>query len=122
MKSGTNTIFFIHLSKIPKEKKATCVKLVSRIRSLKEEVNRVRVTVGEDQLGYDGFINTVLATLSMVKCNLNSIISTLGAWYCTIDTKDFYYRISIANPDDYEYIYIYIYIYIPLYLVPDKII
>ena len=41
MKKGTNTMFFIHPSKIPKDKKSTYCKLVASIRPLKTEVNRV---------------------------------------------------------------------------------
>ena len=116
MKSGTNTIFFMHPSKIPKGKKVTYVKLVSTIRPLKEEVNRVRVTVGGDRLEYNGFTNTVPAALSTVKVHLNSTISTLGARYCTADMKDFYYGTPIINPTEYEYAQI------PLHLVPEEII
>ena len=84
MKSGTNTIFFTYLSRLLKGKKVTYVKLVLTIWPLKEEVNRVRVTVGGDRLEYNGFINTILAVLSTVKVHLNSTISTLGVHYCTM--------------------------------------
>ena len=54
MKEGSNTIFFIHPKLIPKDKNITYVKLVSTIRPLKTEVNRVRVTIGGDRLEHDG--------------------------------------------------------------------
>ena len=103
MKRGTNTIFFIHPKDIPKNKKVTYVKLVASIRPLKEEVNRVRVTVGGDRLEYNGQTHTVPAALSTVKIHINSTISTPGARYCTADIKDFYYGTPIDDPNDYKY-------------------
>lgn len=103
MKFSTNAIFFIQLSKTLKGKKVTCVKLVSTIRPLKEEVNRVRVTVEGDRLEYDSFTNTVSTALSTVKIHLNSAISTPRAWCCAADVKHFYCGTPITNPDDYKY-------------------
>ena len=79
MKTGTNTIFFMHPSKIPKNKKVTYCRIVSTIRPLKSEVHRVRATVGGDRLDYDGNTSAVPAQLSTVKVHLNSTISTPGA-------------------------------------------
>ena len=89
MKTGTNTIFFMHPSKIPKNKKVTYCRIVSTIRPLKSEVHRVRVTVGGDRLDYDGNTSAVPAQLSTVKVHLNSTISTPGARHKTTDMKDF---------------------------------
>ena len=113
MKKGTNTIFFIHPSKIPKGKKSAYCKLVSSIRPLKSEVNRVRVTIGGDHLDYEGFTSTVPAILTTVKIHLNSVISTPNAKYMTIDIKDFYYGMPM---DDYKYGFLL------LELVPDEIV
>jgi len=113
MKKGTNTIFFIHPSKILKGKKSAYCKLVSSIRPLKSEVNRVRVTIGGDHLDYEGFTSTVPATLTTVKIYLNSVISIPNAKYIIIDIKDFYYGTPM---DDYEYEFLL------LELVPDEIV
>ena len=105
--------FFMHPKNIPKEKKVTYVKVVVSIIPLKEEVNRVRVTVGGDMLEYSRYTYTILVALSTI---INSTISTLEAYYYTTDTKDFYYSTQIDNPNDYKYTQM------PLSFVPDKII
>ena len=102
MKTGTNTIFFIHPSKIPKNKKVTYCRIVSPIRPLKLEVHRMRVTVEGDHLDYDSNTSAVPAQLYTVKLYLNSTISTLGARYMTINIKDFFYGTPMELPD-YEY-------------------
>ena len=113
MQKGTNTIFFIHPSKIPKDKKSAYCKLVASIQPLKTEVNRVRVTIGGDYLDYDGFKSAIPATLSTVKIHLNSVISTPKAKYMTMDIKDFYYRTPM---DKYKYGFL------PLDLILDEIV
>jgi hypothetical protein len=35
----------------------------------------------------------------MVKIHLNSVVSTMGARYCTIDLKDFYLNTPMACPE-----------------------
>ena len=89
MKTGTNTIKFIHPKHIPKGKKVTCCKLVASIRPLKAEKNRVRVTIGGDRLEYEGNKSTTPATLTTVKIHLNSTMSAKEARHTTADIKDF---------------------------------
>jgi hypothetical protein len=50
MISGTNTVFFVHPSKIPDGKKVTYAKLVADLRPLKDETHIVRVTIGGTNL------------------------------------------------------------------------
>ena len=76
-------------------------------------MNRVRVTIGGDRLEHDGHKSTVPATLSTVKLHLNSIISTPGAKYMTMDVRYFYYGTPM---DTYEYGFL------PLELIPDEIV
>ena len=90
MKQGTNAMIFMHPKMMQKNKRMTYVKLVSAIRPLKEEVNRVRVTVGGERLEHNGFTHTVPAAISTVKIHLNSTISMPDARCCTADVKDFY--------------------------------
>jgi len=113
MKTGTNTIFFIHPSKIPKERKSAYYKLVSSIRLLKTEINRVRVTIGGDCLDYDRFKSTISTTLTTIKIHLNSVVSTPNSKYMTMDIKDFFYRTLME---------VYEYGFLPLDLIPDEII
>ena len=100
MPSGTNTIFYIHLSKIPKHKKFSYCHLVADLRSLKKETHCVRGTVGGDRLQYIGNCSTDCASLTLVKSHLNSTISTKNARYVTLDIKDYYYSTPIEK---YEY-------------------
>ena len=115
MQKGTNTISFIHPKDIPKNKKITCVKLVSSMRPLKSEVHRVRVTIGGDRLEYAGKTSSVPATLQAVKILLNSTISTPNARFLTVDIKDFYHGTPMAEKD-YEHAQM------PLNLIPEEIV
>ena len=97
------TIFFIHIKNIPKDKKVTYIKLVAFIRLLKEEVNRVRVTVERDKLEYNRHTHTILVALSTVKIYINSTKITPGTHYYTADVKDFYYGTLIDDLNYYKY-------------------
>ena len=59
-------------------------KLVAPIRPLKDEVNRVRVTLGECMLEHETHKSIVPATLTAVNTYLNSVISTPEAFYVTM--------------------------------------
>ena len=102
MKEGTNAIFFIHPSYAPKHKKVTYAKLVATMRPLKAEVNRARVTLGGDQLDYEGDTSAIPAELQTVKIHLNSVISTPGGRYLNLDIKDFFCGTPMPKKD-YEY-------------------
>jgi hypothetical protein len=90
MKSGTETMFFIPVSAIPKGRKATYLRIVSAFRPEKPNPRRVRFTVGGDRIDYTGDVSTKTADLPTVKTLLNSVISTPGARFMTGDLKDFY--------------------------------
>jgi hypothetical protein len=83
------------------------------VRPNKEEVHRVRVTVGGNLIKYDGYVSTRSANLTTSKCLWNSIISTTGAKYMCLDVKIFY----LGTPmEHFEYLRI------PIKLIPLKII
>ena len=71
------------------------------MRPEKEDPNRVRVTVGGNRINYPGDCGTPTADLLTVKLLLNSVISTPGARFMTIDISDFYLNTPL---DRYEYI------------------
>ena len=98
MKSGTNTTFFMRPSKIPNGNKGTYVFLVSYMRPLKNNNNRVRFSIGGCRLTFDGSITTVPVTLTTVKANLNSTISAPNSKCMTLDIKEYFYD---APMDDY---------------------
>ena len=110
---GNNTIFFVHPSKIPKDRKVTYGRLVSSIHPNKAEVNRVRLTVGGDRLPYVGSTTTRMASLTTTKCLFNSVLSTKGARFMDIDIKDFYYDTPLEK---FEYMQL------PLKLIPQEIV
>jgi len=113
MPAGTNTIFFIEHKLKPKHKKATYLRIVTSETPHKEEMKRVRWTVGGDRIQYDGDLATPTANLTTVKCHINSVISTPGAQYGTIDIKNFY----LGTP-----MQVYEYMRVPLSVIPQAII
>ena len=67
----------------------------------KAEVHRTRLTVGGYKVHYPGDVGTPTADLTLVKMHLNSIISTPGAQYMTLDVKNFYLNTPMSR---YEYV------------------
>ena len=112
MPTGTNTMFFIPITAIPKHKKATYLRIVAAYRPEKANPHRVRFTVGGDHIDYQGNVSTKTANLTTVKTLLNSVISTPDARFMTADLKDFYLN-TLLNT--YEYMRI------PVSVIPDSI-
>ena len=54
----------------------------------KKEKNRTRFTVGSDHINYPGAVPT--ADMLVAKILFNSVVSTKGAQFMTIDISDFY--------------------------------
>jgi hypothetical protein len=84
----SNTIYFIPRSAVPPNKTVTCGRFVVDVRPNKEEVHRVRLTVGGNLIEYDGDVLTRSADLTTSKCLWNSVISTMGAKYMCLDVKN----------------------------------
>jgi hypothetical protein len=64
--------------------------------------NRLQLTISGDRLNVPGDWGTPTVDMVTVKLHLNSVISTKGACYCTIDLKDFYLMTPMTRP---EYMY-----------------
>ncbi len=94
MKSGNDNMFFIPKSAIPANRKVTYANPVCDYRPLKDEPYRVRLVVVGNRLNYDADTGAPTANLLDVKILLNSIISTPGARFATIDIKDFSYALQ----------------------------
>ena len=88
--SGSNTMVFIPHTDKPADRVATYLRIVAELKPNKAEKRRVRFTVGGDKLTYEGNVSTPTADLTVVKTLLNSVVSTPGARFLTIDIKDFY--------------------------------
>jgi hypothetical protein len=100
---GTNTIFFIRRDQVPRNRmKDTTYGLITcLVRSEKiDEPNRTRLVAGGDRVHSPGDAGTPTADLFTVKLLINSIISTPGARFMTMDIKDFYLNTPITR---YEY-------------------
>ena len=100
---GTDTIFFVHKHEVPQDrwKDITYAKFVCELKPNKAEVHRTRLTVGGDKVHYPGDVGTPTADLTLVKMHVNSVISTPGARYMTLDVKNFYLNTPMVR---YEYV------------------
>ncbi len=89
---GTDTIFFIPWHKVLKEraKDITYGLITCLVRPKKiEEPNRTRLVAGGDRVHYPFNAGTPTADLLTVKLLINSVISTPGARFFTMDIKNF---------------------------------
>ena len=89
---GTDTIDFINKTEIPPDrwKDVTYARIVCNYRPEKADPNRVRITVGGNRINCPDDCSTPTAELLTVKLLLNSVISTPGAKFMTMDISDFY--------------------------------
>ena len=86
---------------------------VCNVRNEKKEKNRTRFVVGGDRINYPGEVAAPTAEILMANILFNSIISTKGARFMTIDIANFYLMTPLARPE---------YIRVKLSNLPDKII
>jgi hypothetical protein len=98
---GTDTILFIKYDKIPLDRRqnVTYGKTVVMYWPEKDDPNRTRLTVGGNQIVCPFNASTPTVKMMTVKMHLNSLISTKGAHYCTIDLKDFYLNTPMERPE-----------------------
>ena len=100
---GTDTIFFIPRHMVPRERTrdVTYGLITCLIRPEKvDEPNRTRLVAGGDRVHYPFDAGTPTADLLTVKLLINSVISTPGARFFTMDIKNFYLNTPMAR---YEY-------------------
>jgi hypothetical protein len=86
---GSNTIFFIPRSSVPKYKAVTYDRFVVYGRPNKEEVNHVRLTVGCNRIQHPGHVSTLSADLTTSNCMWNITIYTVVATYMCLDVNTF---------------------------------
>ena len=79
MPHGSNTIFFIRKTDIPKGRRATYVKFVCDVRPQKEEKRRPRMCVGGNLVEYPGELSTPTSDITTAKILFNSVVSTKQA-------------------------------------------
>jgi hypothetical protein len=93
IKNPTETIRFIKYEDIPKNRRkdVTYGSFVCSVRPEKiDEPNRTRFTAGGDKINYPGEVATPTAEMLVAKILFNSVISTRGAKFMTIDISNFY--------------------------------
>ena len=115
IKNPTNTIKFIRRKDIPKDRKkdVTYGSFVCSVRPEKKEKNRTRFTVGGNRINYPGEVATPTADMLVAKMLFNSVISTKGARFMTMDISNFYLMTPLTRPE---------YIRISLKDIPEEII
>jgi hypothetical protein len=102
---GTDTIFFITKQDIPVDQRqdVTYSKFVCEYKPNKAEKERARFNVGGDKINYPGNCAIPTGDLTLFKIMLNSVISTPGAQFMSLDIKNFYLNTPMLR---YEYIQI----------------
>ncbi len=80
-------------------KDCTYVRIVCNERPEKADPNRVRITVGGNKINYPGNCGTPTAGLLTVKLPLNSVVSTPGAKWMTMDISNFYLMIPLKRKE-----------------------
>jgi hypothetical protein len=103
--------FILFPAQLSHEKTVTYSLFVVDVRPNKEEVNRLRLTVGRNLIKYDGNVSTSSVDLITSKCY--SVISTAGAKYMCLDVKKVYLG---TRKEAFEYVRI------PIKLIPLEII
>ena len=109
---GTNTMFFLHPSKLPKGRKPTYLRVVAAYRPQKADPYCIRWTMGGNLIDYPGLVYTPTADLTTFKILLNLIISTKNALFVNIDIKHFYLNTPMNR---YEYMLV------PTHMIPPDI-
>jgi hypothetical protein len=100
---GTNTLYFIPKNKIPSDrlKDVTYARICVNIRPDKADPYRCRITLGGNLVNYPGNVGTRTADMLTVKLLFNSVISTPGAKFMSLDISNFYLMTPL---DRYEYV------------------
>jgi hypothetical protein len=95
---GTDTCFFVELTKIPKDINITYGKIVCDYKPHKKE--RVRLVVGGDRLDYSGDVATSTVYITTFKILISSTLSTEDAAIMRMDIKNYYLGTPLPR---YEY-------------------
>ena len=98
---GTDTIFFIQKSEIPKDRlrDITYGRIVVSYRPQKTEKHRSRLTVGGDRINYPFDVSTPTSDLTTIKLLWNSVLSTPGAKFFGLDVANFYLGTPMERPE-----------------------
>jgi hypothetical protein len=115
IKNPTNTIEFIFQRKVPTEwmKDVTYGQFVCTVKPDKAEPNRTRFTIGGDRINYPGEVATPIAEMLVAKMLFNSVISSKGTRFMTMDISNFNLMTPLHHPK---------FIWMKLSNIPDEVI
>jgi hypothetical protein len=65
----------------------------------KAEINCTRFTVGGNQINFPGKVATPTADMIVAKMLYNSVISTKGAHFMTMDISNFIFMTPLTRPE-----------------------
>ena len=80
-------------------KDVTYGQFVCTVRPEKAEQNRTRYVIGGDRINYPGEVATPTAEMLVAKMLFNSVVSTVGAKFTTMDISDFYLQTPLKRPE-----------------------
>jgi hypothetical protein len=102
-------------TKIPANhrKDVTYRQFVCSVRPKKAEPNQMQFTVGSNRINYPGKVATPTAEMLVAKMLFNSVISTKGAQFMTIDISNFYLMTPLHHAE---------FILIKISDIPDEVI
>ena len=112
---GTDTIHFVSKSEIPADRWKDIMygKIVVEYKPDKTEKHRSRLTVGGDRISYPYDVSAPTCGLPVIKLLWNSVLSTPGARYFTMDVKNFYLGTPMKRPE---------YMRLPIKIIPQEIV
>jgi hypothetical protein len=92
IKNPTNTIKFIYQHKVPKEQKqdVTYGQFMCTVQPKKAEPNQTQLNVEGDRINYPGKVATPTKEMLVDKMLFNSVISTKGTRFMTMNISNFY--------------------------------
>jgi hypothetical protein len=98
---GTNTIKFIRKRDVPsiQMKDVTYGQFVCCIHPQKAETHHTRFVVGGNRINYPDEVATPMAEMLVVKLLFNSVLSTHGARFMTMDIANFYLMTPLERPE-----------------------
>jgi hypothetical protein len=99
--TGTNTFFCINFNDISLHmRKEIChTMVVCKVQPGKDNPNRTQNTIGGNRICYTGNVGTNTASLELLKLLLNSVLLQKGAWFSSIDLKNFYLDTPMPEPE-----------------------
>lgn len=84
---GSNCIRFIQKNQVSKGRSVTYARLVVNFTPGKSDPNRTRLTVESNLLSFEGEFYTETTDIIAIKILLNSVLSTKGAKFLTVNMK-----------------------------------